>query len=190
VAIAGATGQTHQLLRADIGHRLRMQELAANQAGYGPVQYSKLSGLITGRPAAPRITRPALSDPQRSRAVLRFTLSAARYGPKLRTLVIALPAGVAFSTSTRHQRPIPGLAVTTGGHRLRVTARTVAHRVRLTLARTVTSVRVTLQAPNLTLSSTLSHRLHVRRVTDVTLRVTLSGPGSHNLRTTKRWKAT
>jgi hypothetical protein len=189
VAIAGATEQRRRLISADVGHRLRVQELAANQAGYGPLQYSKLTARVASRPAPPQVSRPSLSDPRPSRAALAFSLTAARYGPKLHTLVITLPTGVRFATKTRRGHPLRGLGVSSHGHRLRAMARTVAHRLRITLAHTVTSVRIVLRAPSLTLAGPLSHRLHARRVTELTLHVMLSGPGSHNLRTTKRWKA-
>lgn len=185
-AIAGATGQSYRLVPADAGHRLRLQELAANQAGYGAPQYSMLTALVSGRPAPPRLSGVFLRDSPPS---LGFTLTAARSGPKLRMLLLALPAGVSFTTGTGRHPSVAGLDVNSGGRRLRASVRPVAGRLRITLARLVSSVRIVLGAPNLILSGALSHRLRAGRVTVLTLRVAVPRPGFPNLPTTERWKA-
>jgi hypothetical protein len=179
-AINGATARSYRLAAADVGHRLRVRVLAANQAGYsGRAKYSKLTGVVVSRPMPPAVSRLTLST-----SSFGFTLTAARYGPKLRTVLIALPAGVYFNPRQAGK----ALAVTSG-RRLRVGARTAGGRLRIALPRTVRTVRIVLRAPKLTLSGALARRLQARRVSALTLRVSLTGPGSHNLRTTKRWKA-
>ena len=59
--IPGANALSYRLTAADAGHRLRLVEQAANQAGLGRVVTSALTGRIRGLPAAPTVTHLSLS---------------------------------------------------------------------------------------------------------------------------------
>jgi hypothetical protein len=192
LAIRGATGQTYRPVAADVGHRLRVSEIASNESGYAPASaVSGLTGRIAAAPSPPTISRPALLLGHSGRPTLRFTLTAARFGPPLRTLTVSLPRGVAFLLAPKRRAAgIPGVAVRVRRRRAMPAAvRQSRGRLALTLPRAVGELQLTLSAPALRVTSALAGRLRRRARVPLQLTVTLNARGTPGLRATRRWTA-
>lgn len=113
-AIAGANELSYKLTAADAGHRLRLEEQAANQAGFGPVVVSAPTGRIRGLPAGPTVTRLSLSGLVSGHPRLVFDLRAASWGPELRSVRVRLPAGLIVRRVRGRAGSLPFQAFGTG----------------------------------------------------------------------------
>ncbi len=112
--ISGANALSYRLTAADAGHRLRLVEQAANQAGLGRVVTSPLTGRIRGLPAAPTVTHLSLSGLVSGRPRLQFDLRASIWGPKLGSVRVQLPAGLRARRAGRGVGSLPFEAFGTG----------------------------------------------------------------------------
>jgi hypothetical protein len=190
--IARATSPTYRTVAADVGHRLRVSQLACNQSGYAAASaVSRPTARIAATPSPPRIFHPLLTIARSGRATLRFTLTAARFGPQMRVLTVSLPRGVAFSLPPeRRTARVHGVTVRVRRRAVVPAAvRRSRGRLALTLHRAVAELQLTLSAPALRVSSSLSRRLRRRTRVPLELTVTLHAHGTRGLRATRRWTA-
>ncbi len=113
-SIPGATALSYRLTAADAGHRLRLVEQAANQAGRGPAVVSALTGQVRGLPAGPTVSRLSLSDLVGGHPRLRFELRASIWGPRLQSVRVQLPAGLSARRAGNGVGTLPFDAFGTG----------------------------------------------------------------------------
>jgi hypothetical protein len=113
-SIPGATDLSYRLTAADAGHRLRLFEQAANQAGRGPAVVSALTEQVRGLPAGPTVSHLSLSGLGRGQPRLAFELRASIWGPRLRSVRVQLPAGLSARRSGSGFGPLPFEAFGTG----------------------------------------------------------------------------
>jgi hypothetical protein len=190
--IPGATGQTYHPVAGDVGHRLRVSEIASNQSGYAVASVvSGPTGRIVAVPSPPTISRPALSLTRSGHGTLRFTLTAARFGPQLRGLTVSLPGGLRFSARrTGRSSRLAGLTARVGSRTVTpASARTSRGRLAVTLRANAGELQLTLSSPELSVGRSLAGKLHKRMAVRLALTVALSGRGAGGLHTTVHWTA-
>ncbi len=175
--IAGATSLTYRLVKADAGHTVRVMETPANPLGTGAAVGSAVSRLIAGPPAGPKVSALRLTDPARGRPQLTIVLAAARYGPRLRTITVRLPAGV----SVAPRGTAGSVTLTAGERRVQGAARRARAGLVIALRRQARSLRVRLSAPRLVVSRGLATRIRRHRVRR--LKTTIALGSARNLRT-------
>lgn len=191
-AIPGATAQTYHPVAADVGHRLRVSEIASNQAGFAvAAAVSRVTARIAAVPRPPTISQPALSVTRSGRGTLRFALAAARFGPELRGLTVSLPKGLTIVLRRAHREVVlTGLTLRERGRKVTpAAARTSRGRLSIILRRTAGQLQVTLAAPALAVSHSLVTRLRRRAKVQMALTVRLTGRGSGGLHATRHWTA-
>ncbi|HEY2654764.1 MAG TPA: hypothetical protein VGI55_03185 [Solirubrobacteraceae bacterium] len=113
-SIPGAIDLSYRLTAADAGHRLRLFEQAANQAGRGPAVVSALTGQVRGLPAGPTVSHLSLSGLGGGHPRLAFELRASIWGPRLRSVRVQLPAGLSARRSGSGFGALPFEAFGTG----------------------------------------------------------------------------
>ncbi|MGA9857049.1 MAG: hypothetical protein WBQ18_04250 [Solirubrobacteraceae bacterium] len=178
--ITGATAQTYRLTRADIGHALRVAETASNPLGPGAPATSRATRAVAGPPAGPAVSRARLSLPRRGVARLTLDLTAARYGPQLRTVTVRLPAGVAVD----RRGPSTTVRLEAGRRSVRGTLRRSTGGFAVTLRRPSRTLGLTIAGPRLIIAGGLAARIRGHRAGRLTLTVSV-GRG-RALRTTRR----
>jgi hypothetical protein len=178
--IAGATSQTYQLTKRDIGHAVRVVETAANQLGSGAPVTSRRTRAVAGPPAGPIVSRAHLSDPKGGPLRLVLDLAAARYGPLLRTVTVRLPAGLSVAA----RGPAGAVALTVGGRKVRGSMRQASGGFAVALRRGARALHLALDGPRLVITGTLAARIRRRQVRR--LSVTIALGSSRTLRTVAR----
>jgi hypothetical protein len=167
-----------RLASADVGHTVRLRAQAADQAGFGATQTSRPSVVVVAAPSAPSLSRAGLTGRGRPGSRLRLTVTAARYGPQLQTLILTPPLGLRYALRTRRARPgAParpvGLTVTSHGRRVAFSARRSGRGLRIALARGAHTVAIVVGPGGLSASAALRRRLAGKRPSGIELRVAL-----------------
>jgi hypothetical protein len=99
---------------------------------------------------------------------LRLALTAARYGPLLKTISVRLPTGV---TLAAHGPPGAAVLAVAGGRRVRGDVRPVRGGFVINLRHGAPRLRVALAAPRLAVTRALAARLRRRRARRLTVTV-------------------
>jgi hypothetical protein len=185
--IPGAVQPSYTLVAADAGHLIRVTEQAADAGGVGPVVTSGETARVSGLPAAPAFSRVSLSGLAHGHPRLAFTLTAARYGPPLRTLTLTLPQGL--GARLRRQGPPrhrywAGIALSVRGKPPAFSARLVRGALRLTLARSASPVRISIGALALRATASLERDVRRHKTKQLALTVAVPAAGKATLRAT------
>jgi hypothetical protein len=123
---------------------------------------------VNGCPTAPSISRASLGGLARGKPSLHFKLTRGSNAPNLKSIVVALPSGLSFS-STKLGKGISVSAPHTlsahGGH------------LTVTVKRTASSVSVAIGRPALVESKQLQRRLRTRSLHSVKVQITVTDAG-------------
>jgi len=169
-AIAGASGASYRLGAADVGHRLRVQVTAANQAGFGRPALSRASAPVSSPPPALRLTAVRLARVGARRPRLTVTVTAGRHLAALRRIFLRLPPGLAVALRAGAQRR--ALRLYAGHSRLTLRDVHAAGRtLALALGRPVRALHLLLEAPALRATPRLAARARAHPLTRVRLLV-------------------
>ena len=123
-------------------------------AGTGIVGPAASSGSRGSKPGKPTASHAGLSGVVRRNAKLSFTLASGKNAAALKTITLALSKGLGFSTSRKNL--VNGIAVKTGGKRLKFTAKVSHGKLTITLKTPASRVQVTIASPAITVSKTLA----------------------------------
>jgi hypothetical protein len=174
-AIAGARSQSYTLTKANVGHRIRVQETASNAGGTGGPVASTVTGLVRASSEPPEgivtSSHASLSGVARRRAKLRFALSAHGNAPLIKTITIGLPKGLGFSTSKRllaHGVDVRG----SGAKQLKFTSKVIRGKLQITLKTAKTSLQTTILSPALNVSKTLAGKVRHHKIKTLAVAVT------------------
>jgi hypothetical protein len=176
--ILGATAPAYTPAAADVGHRLRVQEWAADIAGEGAGAVSAATKLV--QPVVPvAASRVAISGVARRRPKLSFTLTAGPREPPVRTIAVTLPSVLRLAVARGH-RVSAAVVLTVRGRARRFSRRVHGRTLTITLAKPAARVRVTIVAPAITVSSAVAK--HARRHKFAPVRVLLVTRGARGVR--------
>jgi hypothetical protein len=143
--LAGATGGSYRLGRADVGDTIRVVEEAADAGGGSAPQASARTRRVTGQPGPPRFSGVSLTGVRSGTPRLSLTVSANRWGPRLGQVEIVFPKGVTVA-----RRAAVGVHPSLRGVRYGLFEHGRA--VRILLPWAVSRLRVTIGYPGLKVS--------------------------------------
>jgi hypothetical protein len=127
-------------------------------------------------------SRADVSAVGRGKAKLSFTLTTGKNAAAIKTLVVALPRGIAFSSSKPHL--VKEIVVNAGGKRPELTAKVSHGKLTIELKTSARSVRVTIAGRAVTVSKTLAHRLKTGNVKTLQIPVTATNSRHNTTRMT------
>lgn len=104
------------------------------------------------------------------KAKLSFTLTAGNRAAAIKALSVALPEGMAFSSSRKHLAK--GIVVKTSGRRLKLTAKVSDGKLTIKLNTPAKDLQVTVVRPAITTTTTLARKVKTRHVKTLQIRVT------------------
>ena len=105
----------------------------------------------------PSIAHAALTGVARRAPRLVFTLAAARGAPPIRSLLLVPPSGLTYSASAPSLKA--GVAIRSGGRRLRFTAKAAQGTLGIQLAKPAAVTSVTIASPAVRASASLARRV-------------------------------
>jgi hypothetical protein len=135
-----------------------------------------------GAYAAPAFSKTSLTGVRQGAPVLALTLTAARYGPALKTFTLALSPQLVLSLAAHNAQGVPsGILVSRFGRPVAFSVRKAGSTLIFTLAQTVSSVDLRLARPSLTATSSLVSAVAAGRTHSLPLSVSVTAPGGHVL---------
>ncbi len=168
--IPGATGSGYALTAADAGARVRALVKATNSAGNATATSADVGPI-----GAVAFSHASLTGISKRRGKLSFTLQSVSNGAPIRTIVVALPNGLAFAKSKSNLAK--GIVIKgSGGTRLKVTLKVSHARLTITFKTAVRRAQVTIANPAITVSKSLGGKVkqHKLKALNVSVKTTES----------------
>jgi Tol biopolymer transport system component len=191
-AIVGATSQSYTLTAENVGHTIRVQETATNAGGTGGPVASTATGIVqasspppTGKATA---SHASLSGLRKREAKLRFALSVSGNAPAIKTITIALPKGLGFSTSKK-RLPKEINVKGSSGKKLKFTAKVSHGKLTITLRTAASSLQTTIVSPAINVSKTLADKVKHHKIKTLRVAVTAVDAGHTTNRLTLKLTA-
>ncbi len=137
-----------------------------------PVSYPASSSSSTSGTGQSSVfaSHASLSGVASGRAKLSLTLTAAKNTAALRTITIALPSGLGFSSTKKNLSA--GVHVRARARTLKFSAKVSRGKLTITLKAPVASVQLTISSPAITVARTLAKRVKSRKVKTLSVLVT------------------
>jgi hypothetical protein len=140
-----------------------------------------------GGQASQSASHASLSGVAKGKAKLSFALAAGK-NARLKTVTIALPNGLAFSSSQKNLAN--GILVKAGAKLLKFAAKVAHGRLTITLKTSVSSAQFTLSSPAIAVSKTLAKQVKGKKVKTLSVLVTATDTHHTTTRTTLKLKPT
>jgi subtilase family serine protease len=140
---------------------------ATDQAG--AVSQARFSWTVIGLPT---ISRVSLTGVAKGRPTLSFTVASGTRAPALKSVTIALPAGLRFAARR-------GAVSVTGAGRVRFSSRVVGGRLQITLASPQAKIGVRIKYAGISATGGLAGRVRSHRVKSLQVTVTTTDAARH-----------